>query len=233
MIGVFSYTVILTYLGLTCGITGLYFCLSGNPIGAVICLLLAGLFDLFDGAVARTKKNRTEVEKNYGIQIDSLSDLICFGVLPPCLGFACGMRQWYFVIPMVLYTLAALIRLAYYNVTEEERQKSTTDKRKYFVGLPVTFSMFIFAILFSFVNVSGKGIGGSDVTVYSIVYAVMLLVVAGLFVSKVRIPKCGKRGMIIMVIAGFAILGFIIVNMNVDIFGSGNLIDFCKYKFGM
>ena len=61
---------------------------AGHPYIGVMLLLLCGLFDTFDGRVARSKKNRTEKEKAFGVQIDSLSDLVAFGVLPVCIGVA-------------------------------------------------------------------------------------------------------------------------------------------------
>ena len=91
MIGYYNYTGLLTYCALASGATGIFFALRGNAFAAIICLLVAGLFDLFDGKVARTKKDRTQDEKSFGIQIDSLSDVICFGVLPACIGYAVGM----------------------------------------------------------------------------------------------------------------------------------------------
>ena len=51
-------------------------------VGSLICLMLAGVCDMFDGTIASTKKDRTRDERTFGIQIDSLSDIICFGVLP-------------------------------------------------------------------------------------------------------------------------------------------------------
>ena len=50
--------------------------------------MVSGILDAFDGRVARTKKDRNEFEKNFGIQIDSLADLICFGILPVSIGLA-------------------------------------------------------------------------------------------------------------------------------------------------
>ena len=88
MIGIFDYTVILTYLSLLSAGTGIIVSLHGNghPYWGVFFLLICGICDLFDGKVARTKKNRTEMERNFGIQIDSLSDMVAFGVLPACIG---------------------------------------------------------------------------------------------------------------------------------------------------
>ena len=81
MIGFYNYTVILTYMGLASSLIGIYLAMSGSHITmAVIALMISGLCDMFDGKVARTRK-RTDDEKKFGIQIDSLCDLICFGLL--------------------------------------------------------------------------------------------------------------------------------------------------------
>ena len=122
MIGFYNYTVILTYIGLASAITGIYIAMDGRHIlFSVIALMIAGLCDMFDGKIARTRK-RTEPEKRFGIQIDSLCDLICFGLLPGAIGYAIGMREVYHIAILILFTLAAVIRLAYFNVMEEERQ---------------------------------------------------------------------------------------------------------------
>ena len=63
-------------------VTGLFFAAPGKIDMALLCLLISGFLDLFDGMVARTKKDRTDAEKQFGIQIDSLTDVICVGALP-------------------------------------------------------------------------------------------------------------------------------------------------------
>mgnify|MGYP007032777772 FL=1 len=60
---------------------------------------------MFDGKIARTKKNRTEDEKQFGIQIDSLCDVVCFGVFPIVLCYELGMRRIYSMAILVLYGL--------------------------------------------------------------------------------------------------------------------------------
>ena len=80
MLGVYDYTVILTYISLWISIGGMMLSLNGHLDLAVLCLALSGLCDMFDGKIARTKKDRTEIEKRFGIQIDSLCDIVCFGV---------------------------------------------------------------------------------------------------------------------------------------------------------
>ena len=82
MIGFYSYTVILTYLSLVFAMVGIHLSVIGLYQWSFICLMMCGICDTFDGMVARSKKNRTEEEKKFGIQIDSLCDLISFGVFP-------------------------------------------------------------------------------------------------------------------------------------------------------
>ena len=89
MIGYFNYTMILTYMSIASASLGIIVTLAfGNPYAGMFCLLFSGLCDAFDGKVARTKKNRSDTERKYGIQIDSLSDIVAFGVLPVCIGVA-------------------------------------------------------------------------------------------------------------------------------------------------
>ena len=125
MLGVYDYTVILTYVSLFISIGGMLFSLNGYPDIAVFCLALSGLCDMFDGKIARTKQDRMEIEKQFGIQIDSLCDIVCFGVAPALLCYSMGMKGVVGIGILSFYVLAGLIRLAWFNVTEESRQKET------------------------------------------------------------------------------------------------------------
>ena len=147
MLGIYNYTVILTYIGFLSGFAGILCALEGHLSAAVLCLLGAGVCDVFDGKVASTKKDRTRSEKRFGIQIDSLSDLVCFGVLPAVLVYSLG-RNWLRAAACGAYVLAALIRLAWFNVDEEARQDFSTGRRKIYLGLPVTSAAAIFPLLF-------------------------------------------------------------------------------------
>ena len=81
LLGYYDYTVILTYCGMLFSVRGILRVIGHDYFRTVLYLMIAGLCDMFDGAVAATKK-RTVNEKKFGIQIDSLSDLVGFGVLP-------------------------------------------------------------------------------------------------------------------------------------------------------
>lgn len=138
MIGFYDYTVILTYISFASSISGIFLATRGHFNWAIFCLAFSGLCDMFDGKIARTKKNRTEDEKRFGIQIDSLCDVVCFGVFPIVLCYELGMTHFYSIPILIFYGLAGVIRLGYFNVMEEKRQNETSENRKYYQGLPIT-----------------------------------------------------------------------------------------------
>ncbi len=234
MIGFYDYTVVLTYLSLLSATSGIMLCLNdiGHPYLGMFFLMFCGLCDAFDGKVARTKKNRTEQMKQFGIQIDSLSDLVAFGVLPACIGIAMLRSSIEFsifpqfkflhledkstVIKVILtiiavfYSLAAMIRLAYFNVLEEERQKTEGGGvNKTYVGLPVTSAALVFpTILLIHIFCS------ADLT---LLYFIFLFIVGYLFVADIRIKKPTTKGVLIMIAIGTIealILGFVFIVMK-------------------
>lgn len=212
MIGFYDYTVVLTYLSLLSASFGIIVSLSGpgHPYIGCFFLLFCGLCDAFDGKVARTKKNRSAEEQSFGIQIDSLSDLVAFGVLPACIGSAMlrvsplmhlvgdsygkvCMKALTAILTaiLVLYVLAALIRLAYFNVTEEERQKTEDGARKFYTGLPVTSA----ALIFPFILLL-QYIIPTDVTP---MYFASAMITGFAFLGKFKIKKPGLKGILIMI----------------------------------
>ena len=138
MIGFFDYTVWMTYASLLVSLAGMFCASVGHLRWALACLALSGLMDAFDGKIARTKKDRTDAQRAYGIQLDSLCDIVCFGALPVIICYHLGMHNFLGMVILGLYCLAGLIRLAWFNVTEETRQKTDTGNRKYYQGLPIT-----------------------------------------------------------------------------------------------
>ena len=146
MIGFYDYTVVVTYISLVSSIMGIFCAIEGRVQIAVFCLAFSGLCDMFDGKIARTKKKRTEDEKSFGIQIDSLCDIVCFGIFPVVLAYKLGMNHFYSVIILAFYGLAGVIRLAYFNVMETRRQSETSENRKYYQGLHI--AMFLVGLLF-------------------------------------------------------------------------------------
>ncbi len=196
MIGFYNYTVILTYIGTASGIYGIIAALTRSPRLGIICLMLSGLCDMFDGTIARTRQ-RTDDEKRFGIQVDSLSDLICFGVLPACIGYGIGLNKPAHMIILISYPLAALIRLAYFNVVEETRQSTTSGKREAYEGLPVTNA----ALLFPFVMLLTTYTG---LRYLKLAYGATMVCTAMAFIINFRVKKLNMKGMILVALFGLA-----------------------------
>ena len=137
-LGIYDYTVILTYISLGISVFGITRALEGDFKVAIFCLALSGLCDMFDGKIARTKKNRTDDEKNFGIQIDSLCDVVCFGIFPAMICYCLGVNTPAGIGALIFYSVASVIRLAYFNVSEAKRQNETSENRQYYQGLPIT-----------------------------------------------------------------------------------------------
>jgi len=147
-IGVYDYTVILTYISLISSVFGMTQAIHGDYKTAILCLAFSGICDAFDGRVARTKKNRTADEKNFGIQLDSLCDVVCFGVFPALICYLLGVRGLLGLCIVFFYCLCAVIRLAFFNVLEAKRQQEEGGCNKTYRGLPVTSISFILPLAF-------------------------------------------------------------------------------------
>lgn len=233
MIGFYDYTVILTYLSILSGTAGIILCLNGigHPYLGMFFLLFSGLCDTFDGKVARMKKDRTAEMKRFGIQIDSLADLIAFGVLPACIGMAMfrsrmqlqvfsgpkiALLQNYPIIYQsvlttiaILYVLAAMIRLAYFNVMEESDQNRDKNGEKAYTGLPVTSAALIFpAVMILHILIK------ADLT---LMYFGVMIVVGILFLSKFKLKKPKNAAIAIMI--AFGALEFLLLLVKLIMYG--------------
>ncbi len=206
--GYYNYTVILTYLGMLAGFTGIAFVMEGSYRQAMICLMISGICDMFDGTVAATKKDRSVSEKRFGVQIDSLSDLICFGVLPALLTYCVCEKTYLAFGAACLYVLCALIRLAYFNVMEEERQTRETGSRSVYQGLPVTVAALVFPLL---LIVSYRFLQAKMVIMLTV-----LTIMAVAFVVPFEVKKphwVGKMVIVIVGIVEFSIIVFSVVKV--------------------
>lgn len=182
-IGFYGPSVILTYIGLAFAVVGMVLAFLGFIPASVMCLILSGVCDMFDGTVARSCK-RTETEKKFGIQIDSLVDTVSFGVFPIVLGICMGFTSRIHTIIYVIYALAAVIRLAYFNVLAEEKTVLNKKKEKvsYYFGLPVTSIAIILPFTYN-LNIFMKP------NVFVKAYPLVMLMTAILFVLNIKIKK--------------------------------------------
>ena len=201
LVGFYNYTVWLTYAGAAAAVCGIFFSAGGHPFWGVICLLFAGATDMFDGKIASTMK-RNEAEKNFGIQIDSLCDLISFGVLPVAIGYGLGLSGGFFFVSAVLYIICAIIRLAYFNVDEIMRQKNENGSRKTYYGLPVTAAAMLFPLIYGLKDLLGAALLP--------VYQVALFAVAAAVILKFKIRKPRGAALWVIFALGLAVVALVI-----------------------
>ena len=196
MIGFYDYTVVLTFLSVLASIFGMTQAMDGHFRIAIVCLALSGLLDTFEGKVARTKKDRTDDQKLYGIQLDSLADVICFGVFPVMICTLMGVRGILGGIAVGFYCLCGVIRLAFFNVLETNRQTQPDSGEKVYHGLPITSIAVILPLTFLL------GFAVPD-SAFRWLLIAMLIVTGFLFILdfKLKKPSNLQIGILIAIVA--------------------------------
>lgn len=172
VIGYYNKSVILTFVGIIISIAGMLN--VTNTDFALTCLILAGVCDLFDGVIAR-KCKRTDKEKEFGVQIDSLADVISFLIFPVVFALFNSDNKIVAAVVAGVYILAGVERLGWFNVNTAE------GKTGYYDGLPVTYSALIIPIanvVLDLLNIQFK------YTNY-----ILLILLAVLYIANVKIKK--------------------------------------------
>jgi len=192
---------LITMMNGMCGVMSIFsslrYCL-GDPTSmdnvwiALVFLPFGFFFDAFDGKVARWRQKSSLM----GQELDSLADLVTFGVAPAMVAFSIGLRSPIDTAGLTFFVLCGLLRLARFNVTVSVVPKDATGKTKYFEGTPIPTSLGVDGIMAYWVYQGwvldqlpfGTWCEGSVLEIHPIV---LLFVVHGcLMVSKtIRIPK--------------------------------------------
>ncbi|MFZ3101053.1 MAG: CDP-diacylglycerol--serine O-phosphatidyltransferase [Desulfitobacteriaceae bacterium] len=162
---------VFTLANLFFGFLSLVFTLDGEFRLAAGMILLSVLFDSLDGKVAR----KLSASSDFGKELDSLSDLVSFGVAPALLTYKAFLQDhlgYYGLLIAAGFTLCGAVRLARFNVL---------DISTHFVGVPITFAGGLMALLMLFHKL-----------VPWVLYPVFLAVLAILMVATFRVPKLGK-----------------------------------------
>ena len=107
---------IITLLGLSSGILGIYLALLGNFPAAIIAMLWAVLFDWYDGPVARRIPGRSDVQKAIGARMDSLADIVSLAICPAIILLSYGQFSAWFFPGALMIVVAGVVRLAYFDV---------------------------------------------------------------------------------------------------------------------
>lgn len=151
MLRSYTWADLLTILNASCGTIAIFLCLdyiaTGNRrfLWAAFLLLPAALvFDVLDGYVARLVRQR---QSALGADLDSLADVISFGVAPAVLGFTLGLRGGWDMVILTYFVVCGVSRLARFNATSEALTNVETGKVRYFEGTPIPTSVILVLLL--------------------------------------------------------------------------------------
>ncbi len=170
---------ICSLVGLLCAVLSMYFSIVGNFSAAIIGMLWAVYFDWGDGIIARKMKNRTDKQRAFGGQLDSLIDIISFGICPAVLLLSYGEFSLWFLPGAFIIVATSAIRLSYFNVFGLVNNSTYT-------GLALDNNVLILAIVFLLDGIIFQ-------FAFSIVLYVTLIILAGFNLSSIRTPKLGGR----------------------------------------
>ena len=166
-------------LGLLCAMVGIYFAIKGNFPASIICVLWAVLFDWYDGIIARKMKGRTKEQGVFGVQLDSMIDIVSSGILPAVLLLSYGNYSAWFMPGAFIIVAAIAIRLSYFNIY------GLIDSKTY-MGLAVDNNVLILAFVFLFESFFSH-------TVFSIILYTLLMVLSVLNLASIRTHKFGEK----------------------------------------
>jgi len=185
-----------TLANAVCGVGALFSTMTYLQTQQVLHIYLAcGLvpialvFDVLDGRIARWRQRSSAM----GRELDSLADVISFGVAPAAIAYACGMQGLFDRIVLVFFVTCGVSRLARYNVTAEELSAGS-DKVAYFEGTPIPTSLLLVAVLFVAATQGALGeqlwFGVVHIAGFKLHPLVLLYAASGsLMISRLRIPK--------------------------------------------
>jgi CDP-diacylglycerol--serine O-phosphatidyltransferase len=161
----------------------------GHIYTACALILAAFIFDVFDGRIARWRQKSSAM----GRELDSLADVISFGVAPAVIGYGCGMQGLYDRILLAYFVACGVSRLARYNVTAEELSEGS-GKVKYFEGTPIPTSLVVVGILFvaALLGALHEQLWFGKVLLagYTLHPLTLLFGISGsLMISRIQIPK--------------------------------------------
>lgn len=176
---------ICSLLGLLSAVIGIYFAIEGNFPVAIIGVLWAVLFDWFDGVIARRMKGRTEEQGALGAQLDSMIDIVSFGVLPAIFLLSYGDFDPWFIPGAFIIIASGTIRLSYFNVY------GLIDNNTY-LGLSIDSNGLILPLIFLFESFFSH-------TNFSIILYALILVLSAMNISSIRIKKLGGRWIYVVV----------------------------------
>lgn len=203
-IGVYRKCDWVTMTGTSFAILGIICAFNVRTTYAIFCLILAAICDAFDGVVARRFRSLKEQEI-YGIELDSLSDAISFGVLPMMITLNIAHSNIPTYIICIFFCVCGVIRLAYFNMLTTTKKKVKNE----FIGIPITASAIVIPLVYFITFLISKKYN-------YIIFPIVLLIMGILYITPIRLKKPTSREKAILSI--FGILAIIICLLKLYIF---------------
>jgi len=188
----------LTLANASCGTISIFLCLSyiaddrSRQLWAAFLLpLIALACDAADGYIARLDKGRQSL---IGADLDSLADIVSFGVAPAVLGYTLGLRDVWDVVLLTFFVCCGISRLARFNVTSAALTNTATGKVRYFEGTPIPTSIILvilLAVLYH-LGLTGQNFWWGHWRVIGRgfhPFATLFLVSGSLMISTIKVPK--------------------------------------------
>jgi CDP-diacylglycerol--serine O-phosphatidyltransferase len=214
--GVYVLPSLITTAGLFSGFYSVIASVRGDFFAAAVAILIANVFDILDGRVARL----TNTTSRFGIEYDSLSDLIAFGVAPGILVYRWALEPWgsWGWLAASLYVTCGALRLARFNVQYESAEK------RHFLGLPIPAAAEVIAsavLLYYY-------FGGEGVTEKHALLLLVTYVLAGLMVSNIKYfsfkeTELYRRQPFWMLVAVIIVLKLLVAEPQIMLFASFSL----------
>ena len=195
-----SYTLadLFTLANASCGTLSIFLCLgyidddkTAELWAAFVLPLFALAFDALDGYIARLDKRRQSL---IGADLDSLADIVSFGVAPAVLGFTLGLRGFWDVTCLTYFVCCGISRLARFNVTSAALTNQATGKVKYFEGTPIPTSVLlviVMAIIYRLGLTGQNFLWGHWIMLERTFhpFAILFAISGSLMISTIKIPK--------------------------------------------
>ena len=162
----------LSLASIACSIVAIISAFNGQFGRATLLILASAVFDAFDGVVARLI-HRTG---NFGVELDSIADVVAFGAAPAILGYCMGLKHPLEVALLVAFVLASAMRLARFNILKV--------RGHYFIGMPTTANGWLIPLIYLILSVNNI-----DWAIAQLIYLLWFGFSTILMISILKVPK--------------------------------------------
>jgi len=209
--GVYLFPSLFTAGNLICGFFSIISTFNGDYVRATYFIILANVLDGLDGYAARLTRSTSQ----FGVEFDSLADVVSFGVAPAILVYLWALVPWgtWGWLAACTFVVCGALRLSRFNV------QSTAPAKGYFVGLPIPAAAeMIASIVLMYYYLGGEGAPNKHVTLLLVIYGLAALMVSGFHYFSLKNSDLRKRHPFWMLVSGFILITLIIAEPQIMFF---------------